>query len=62
MHFGSVNRAGLIFETGYRIVFELKKKNLNSNDWAMREKIMGQPSVTPQRGDQLTGGLPVSGS
>ena len=48
--FGSLNRAGLIFKTRYRTVFELKWKKLNSNDWAAREGVMGRPSVTPQRG------------
>ena len=55
MQFGSLNQAGLIFETGYRTMFELKKKKLNSNEWAAREGLLGRPSVTPQRGAQLTG-------
>ena len=37
-------------------MFELKKKKLNSNEWASREGLLGRPSVTPQRGAQQTGG------
>ena len=42
IQFGSLNRPGLIFETRYRSVFEIKWKRLNSNDWAMREKLTGR--------------------
>src|SRR3954468_20595694 len=44
IQFGSLNRAGLIFETRCRSVFEIKWKRLNSNDWAARETILGRPA------------------
>src|SRR3954470_11173998 len=39
-----MNRAGLIFESRCRSVFEIKWKRLNSNDWAARETILGRPA------------------
>src|SRR4051812_42110718 len=44
IQFGSLNRPGLIFETRYRSVFEIKLKRLNSNNWAAREVILGRPA------------------
>ena len=44
IQFGALNRSGLIFETGYRSVFEIKWKRLNSNNWAAREKLLGRPA------------------
>ena len=34
----------MIFETGYRSVFEIKWKRFNSNNWAAREKLTGRPA------------------
>src|SRR3954471_2137674 len=42
--FGSLHRPGLIFETRYISVFEIKWKRLNSNNWAAREVILGRPA------------------
>ena len=44
IQFGALNRPGLIFETGYRSVFEIKWKRFNSNNWAARETILGRPA------------------
>ena len=44
IQFGALNRSGLIFETGYKSVFEIKWKRLNSNNWAAREVILGRPA------------------
>ena len=43
MYFGSVNRAGLIFEYRYRTVFEIKRIKLNLNCWVARDVLMGRP-------------------
>ena len=40
----ALNRPGLIFEKGYRSVFELKRKRFNLNNWAAREKLLGRPA------------------
>src|SRR3954469_21591949 len=44
IQFGALNRSGLIFEVGYRSVFELKWKKFNLNNWATREKLTGRPA------------------
>src|SRR4051812_6609695 len=44
IQFGALNRPGLIFETGYKSVFEIKWKRFNSNNWAAREKLTGRPA------------------
>ena len=44
IQFGALNQSGLIFETGYRSVFEIKWKRFNSNNWAAREKLLGRPA------------------
>src|SRR4051812_3482592 len=44
IQFGSWNRSGLIFETGYRSEFEIKWKRFNSNNWDAREKLTGRPA------------------
>src|SRR3954465_4686805 len=41
---GALNRSGLIFENGYRSVFELKRKRFNLNNWAARQKLTGWPA------------------
>ena len=41
---GALNRSGLIFEVGYRSVFEFKKKRVNLNCWAAREILTGRPA------------------
>src|SRR3954469_8640266 len=41
---GALNRSGLIFEVGYRSVFEFKKKRFNLNCWAAREILTGRPA------------------
>src|SRR3954468_19554113 len=44
IQFGALNRSGLIFETGYTSVFEIKWKRFNSNNWAPREGLTGRPA------------------
>ena len=44
IQFGALNRSGLIFEVGYRSVFEIKKKRFNLNCWAAREILTGRPA------------------
>src|SRR3954465_7201361 len=50
-----MNRDGLIFETGYRSVFEIKWKRLNSNNWAAREVILGRPAKRSAYAGWLSG-------
>src|SRR3954466_15519583 len=53
--FGAMNRSGLIFETGYRSVFEIKWKRFNSNNWAAREVILGRPAKRSASAGCLSG-------
>src|SRR4051812_36113232 len=55
IQFGSLNRPGLIFETGYRSVFEIKWKRLNSNNRAAREVILGRPAKRSAYAGWLSG-------
>src|SRR3954471_5972408 len=45
IQFGALNRSGLIFETGYRSVFEIKWKGFNSNNWDAWERLTDRPAT-----------------
>src|SRR3954471_10786542 len=55
IQFGALNQSGLIFETGYRSVFEIKWKRFNSNNWATREKLTGRPAKRSASAGCLSG-------
>ena len=55
IQFGALNRHGLIFETRYRSVFEIKWKRFNSNNWAAREKLTGRPAKRSASAGCLSG-------